>query len=164
MADSKATNYWLMKTEPEVFSFDDLLKASKRTTGWDGVRNYQARNFMRDDFKIGDMVLLYHSNAEPAGIVGTARVVREAYPDELALDKNSEYFDEKSYKDGVSRWVKVDVQAQARFKNFLSLDALRAQKSLANMLVLKRGMRLSVQPVTKAEWDVILKLGQPVSV
>lgn len=148
-----------MKTEPDVFSFDDLVKAPKKTTGWDGVRNYQARNFMRDEFKNGDMVLIYHSNAEPSGIVGTARVVREAYADELALDKKSEYYDEKSAKDGVSRWVKVDVQAVAKFKNFLSLDDLRAQKGLKDMLVLKKGQRLSVQPVTKAEWDLIVKLG-----
>ncbi len=156
-----AKQFWLMKTEPDVFSFADLVRAPKKTTGWDGVRNYQARNFMRDAFRVGDGVLIYHSNAQPSGVVGVAEVVRPAYPDDLALDKNSEYFDAKSAEDGVSRWVKVDVRAVAQFKHFLSLDDLRKHKALQNMLVLKRGMRLSVQPVSKSEWELVLKLGAP---
>jgi predicted RNA-binding protein with PUA-like domain len=147
-----------MKTEPEVFSFDDLLKAPKKTTSWEGVRNYQARNMMRDDFKVGDMVLVYHSNANPPGVAGIAKVVREAYPDPAALDPGSEYFDEKSKADGASRWVMVDIQAVAPARQVVSLDQLRTTKGLEEMLVLKRGQRLSIQPVTPGEWAIITRL------
>ncbi len=153
--------YWLMKTEPDVFSFDDLVARPKQTEPWDGIRNYQARNMMRDDFCCGDEVLIYHSNAKPPGIVGIAEVVREAYPDHTALDESSKYFDPKSAEKGVSRWVMVDVKAKARLRNFLSLNELREVSGLEDMALLRKGQRLSIQPVTAKEWQVIVKLGKP---
>jgi predicted RNA-binding protein with PUA-like domain len=158
MLQSDRPRFWLMKTEPEVFSFEDLLRAPKQTTCWEGVRNYQARNMMRDDFRIGDLVLVYHSNANPSGVAGIAKVVREAYPDPAALDPKSEYFDEKSKADGQSRWVMVDLQAVAPAKKLVSLDDLRSTEGLEDMLVLKKGQRLSVQPVTGAEWKIVCNL------
>lgn len=152
------SRFWLMKTEPEVFSFDDLMRAPSKTTCWEGVRNYQARNMMRDEFRIGDEVLVYHSNATPPGVAGIARVVREAYPDPAALDPRSEYYDEKSAANGESRWVMVDIKAVAPARKLVSLDELRATKGLENMLVLKRGQRLSIQPVTAAEWRIVCRL------
>lgn len=149
-----------MKTEPDVFSFDDLVKAKKRTTPWEGVRNYQARNFMRDHMKVGHQVLVYHSSCEVPGIVGLGEVAREAYPDKSALDPTSEYYDEKAVKDP-SRWVHVDVKGTARLTKPISLAELREIKGLEAMLVLRRGMRLSIQPVTDAEMKIILKLGKP---
>ena len=150
--------FWLMKTEPEVFSFDDLMRAPRQTTCWEGVRNYQARNMMRDDFKIGDEVLVYHSNATPPGVAGVARVVREAYPDPAALDPDSEYFDEKSGAHGESRWVMVDIQAVAPAQKLVSLDVIRNTAGLEDMLLVKRGQRLSIQPVTLAEWQIVCRL------
>jgi predicted RNA-binding protein with PUA-like domain len=147
-----------MKTEPEVFSFDDLMKAPGKTTCWEGVRNYQARNMMRDDFKVGDEVVIYHSNANPPGVAGFARVVREAYPDPAALDPKSDYFDEKSKADGKSRWVMVDVQAVAPAKKLLSLEEIRKTSGLEDMLLLRKGQRLSIQPVTAAEWTILSRL------
>lgn len=155
--------YWLMKTEPDVFSFDDLVSRPDRTEPWDGIRNYQARNMMRDEFQTGDEVLIYHSNAKPPGIVGVAKVVREAYPDPTALDPTSKYFDEKSVQNGESRWVMVDVQATKRFRNFLSLNKLRDIEDLADMALLRKGQRLSIQPVSASEWTLILQLGKPQS-
>ncbi len=154
------TRYWLMKTEPSVFSFEDLWNAPSRTTGWDGVRNYQARNFMRDDFRLGDQVLIYHSSTDEPGIVGIAEVAREAYPDETALDRKSPYFDEKSKQQGESRWVKVDVKAKAKFRQTVTLKACREDKRLAAMLLLQKGQRLSIQPVTPEQWRVICELAQ----
>lgn len=153
--------FWLMKTEPDVFSFDDLVSRPQRTEPWDGVRNYQARNFMRDEFKIGQQVFIYHSNTQPPGIAGIAQVVREAYPDHTALDPQSKYFDELSAKKAESRWCMVDVQATHRFENYLTLDQLRKTPGLENMLLLKKGQRLSILPVSPAEWQIICELGQP---
>ena len=147
-----------MKSEPEVFSFDDLIKAPKRTTHWEGVRNYQARNLMRDEFKKGDGVLFYHSNADVTGIAGVAEVVREAYPDAAAQDRKSAYFDEITLKKE-NPWVVVDVRATHRFAQVVTRDMLRAEPALADMMVLKKGARLSVQPVTAAEFKKILALG-----
>ena len=148
-----------MKTEPEVFSFSDLMKASGKTTCWEGVRNYQARNFMRDNFKLGDRVFVYHSNAgDGTGIAGIAEIAREAYPDQSALDPKSEYFDDKSVKVGASRWLMVDVKAVKQFKHTISLSALRGVKGLEGMAVLQKGQRLSVQPVSESEWAIVLKL------
>ena len=136
-----------MKTEPDEFSFDDLVDRPRHTESWNGVRNYQARNFMRDDFKVGDKVLIYHSSAEQIGIPGLAEVVKAAHPDTTA--------------DEPERWVMVDVKATHRFKHFVSLGEIKSNKSLHSMLVVKRGQRLSIQPVTKSEWETLLKIGNP---
>lgn len=157
---SSKQKFWLMKTEPDVFSYADLVKAPKKTAPWEGVRNYQARNFMRDEFRLGDGVLIYHSSCEVPGIVGVATVVKEAYPDNSALDPKSPYFDESSKKAGESRWVMVDVQAKADFPKILSLSEIKETKALASMLVIKRGMRLSIQPVTPEEWSTIMRIAK----
>ena len=141
--------YWLMKSEPDVYSIDDLARDG--TTSWSGVRNYQARNFMRDDMKVGDLVLFYHSNAEPPGVAGIAKVVRTAHPDLTALDPRSPYHDPKATPENPI-WQMVDVGFVAAFKRIVSLDELRADPALAGMLVIKRGMRLSVQPVDPAHF------------
>lgn len=153
-----------MKSEPDVFSFDDLLKAPKKTTHWEGVRNYQARNLMRDEFQIGDLVLFYHSNAEPTGIFGVCEVVKEAYPDDSAWDSKSDYCDLESKKKGINPWVMVDIKAISRFAAPVLRDHLKNEAPLRNMLVLKKGSRLSVQPVSETEFQHILKLGKPVLV
>jgi len=150
-----------MKTEPDTFSFDDLVALPQHTDGWDGIRNYQARNFMRDDFKKGDLVFIYHSNTDTPAIVGIAEVVREAYLDDSALDPKQKYYDPKSAAQGESRWVKVDVKAKKRFKKPMSLKEIKEIPELSSMLLVKRGMRLSIQPVEKKEWDLLLKLGSP---
>ncbi len=144
--------YWLMKSEPDVYSIDDL--ARDRSTPWTGVRNYQARNYMRDDMRVGDQVLFYHSNAEPPGIAGIARVVRAAHPDSSALDPTSPYHDPKATKDNPI-WLHVDVGFEKKFHRVVSLDELRAEPALAGMLVLKRGMRLSVQPVDPVHFRLV---------
>jgi predicted RNA-binding protein with PUA-like domain len=148
--------YWLMKSEPRAFSIDDLEKSPKRTTCWDGVRNYQARNFMRA-MAIGDQVLFYHSNAEPPVVVGIAEVVRTAYPDQTQFDKNSHHYDSASIS-AAPRWDMVDIRHRHTFKTGLSLDRLRQEPKLKGMVLLQKGSRLSVQPVTEAEWAVVLKL------
>lgn len=153
---AQAQQYWLMKSEPSVFSIDDLARAPKRTTGWDGVRNYQARNFMRA-MKPGDPVLFYHSNANPPAIVGIAEVAAVAYPDPTQFERSHKHFDPAS-DPGSPRWDMVDIRYVRTFDAPLSLDALRMEKKLAGMALLQKGSRLSVQPVTKGEWDYILKL------
>ena len=150
--------YWLFKSEPSEFSIQDLAKAKRKTTFWDGVRNYQARNFLRDEIKIGDRVLYYHSNADPSAVVGVAKVVREGYPDPTAWDPNDKHYDEKSSADN-PRWFMVDIQLETIFKRPLPLPELREIKSLKNMELLRKGSRLSVQPVRKSEFDRIVKLG-----
>lgn len=156
-----APRAWLFKSEPDVFSFDDLLAAPGQTTGWEGVRNYQARNFLRDDVRVGDRVLYYHSSADPAGVAGIAEVVRAAYPDATALDPASEYHDPKSTSEAPI-WVAVDVRAAERFARVVTLDELRAEPALAEMLVLRRGNRLSVTPVSPAEFAAVRRLGRAV--
>ncbi len=151
-------NYWLMKTEPDVFGWDDLETNPNQTAAWDGVRNYQARNSMRDDFKLGDRVFVYHSSCETPGIAGLAEVVKEAYPDPTALDPKSEYFDPKSEKLGASRWVMINIKLVSKAKSFLPLSKIREQKKLQGMLLLRPGQRLSVQAVSDAEATEILKL------
>lgn len=153
---AKARNYWLFKSEPSVFSIEDLENAPKKTTFWDGVRNYQARNFLRDSIKNGDLVFYYHSNSEPSGIAGIAEVVKEAYPDHTAFDENDDHYDPKSDKKNPT-WFMVDVKHVKTFKKIVSLDDLRQIPALAKMAVLQKGSRLSIQPVTAAEWDVIVK-------
>ena len=154
-----APRYWLMKSEPDVFGFDDLLAAPRRTTHWDGVRNHQARNYMRDDMRVGDLVLFYHSNAEPTGVAGIAEVVRAAYPDHTAFDPEDPHFDPKS-DPAAPTWLMVDVRARERFARVVPLAELRAAPGLERMLVLQRGNRLSVTPVTAGEWEVVTALGR----
>ncbi len=154
-----ARRYWLLKTEPGCFSYDDLLAAPRQTSHWSGVRNYQARNFMRDDMKKGDGVLLYYSNSTPCGIVGTAEVVREGYPDFTAWDAEDEHFDPKSTVSN-PLWYMVDVSAGERFDNFLALGDLRHVRELDAMELLRRGSRLSVQRVAEREWTAICKMGK----
>lgn len=152
-----APKYWLMKTEPSSYSIEDLAAEPKQTTFWSGVRNYQARNFMRDEMKRGDRVLFYHSNANPPAIVGVAKVVRESYPDHTAWDKKDSHYDPKSPKEN-PRWFMVDIQLEQTFAEPLPLESLRGVKALQQMELLRKGSRLSVQPVRKAEFDAILKL------
>ena len=148
--------YWLMKSEPSDVSVDDLAAMPKKTVAWYGVRNYQARNFMRDEMKAGDGVLFYHSSCPEPGIVGVAEVASNAYPDTTQFDKRSKYFDEKSTLDA-PRWMNVDVKLIKK-TGLLSLDEMRAAPSLATMRVLQRGNRLSITPVTAAEWKSVLAL------
>ncbi len=148
-------NYWLMKSEPSVYSVDNLKRDG--TTSWEGVRNYQARNNMRK-MRLGDLVLFYHSNANPPGVAGVARVVREAYPDHFAWSKRSKYFDEKSPKDN-PRWDMVDVEHVETLDHLVPLDVLKTARGLENMVVAKRG-RLSVQPVTKSQFEIVKRLGR----
>jgi predicted RNA-binding protein with PUA-like domain len=153
---AQGRRFWLMKSEPRVFSIEDLARSSQQTTCWDGVRNYQARNFMRA-MVAGDHVLFYHSNAEPPAVVGVAEVVRTAYPDATQFDKTSHHYDPGSIP-SAPRWDMVDIQYRQTFKTSLSLDQLRLEPKLKGMVLLQKGSRLSVQPVTEAEWTVVLKL------
>ena len=146
--------YWLMKSEPDAYSIDQLAK--DKTAPWTGVRNYQARNFMRDQMSIGDKVLFYHSSCDEPGIVGIAEVCKRAYPDETQFDKKSPYYDEKSTREN-PRWLHVDVKFNKKTRT-IGLPELRAHKALANMRILARGNRLSITPIDPAEWDFILKL------
>lgn len=149
--------YWLVKTEPESFSIQDLARQPKQTTHWHGVRNYQARNTLRDDMKLGDQVLFYHSNAEPPCVVGIAEVVREGYGDFTAWDQNSDYYDPKSTAEN-PRWFMVDLKLVRIFAKPLALETLRPIAALQEMELLRKGSRLSVQPVRKKEFDAIVKL------
>lgn len=149
--------YWLMKSEPSEYSIDDLAAEKKQTTHWDGVRNYQARNFMRDEMKVGDRVLFYHSNANPAAVAGTAKVVREAYPDFTSWDPKDKHYDPKSTQEN-PRWFMVDIKLDKIFDEPVPLETLRGVKALREMELLRKGSRLSVQPVRKKEFDAILKL------
>lgn len=153
-----ARNYWLVKSEPSVFSFDDLLAAPKRTTSWEGVRNYAARNFMRDGMRKGDLVLFHHSNADPSAIAGICEVVREAYPDPTQFDPGSEYHDPKAKAESPT-WLMVDLKAVQKLARPLALDDLRGVKGLEQMELLRKGSRLSVQPVSAKEFAIVAKLG-----
>lgn len=150
-----STQYWLLKTEPESYSIEDL--ARDRRTCWDGVRNYQARNYMRDAMKIGDLVLIYHSNADPTGIVGVARVAGAAYPDHTALESGSDYFDPKATRDNPI-WMMVDVEFVEQFASPVTLERMKREKGLEGMLVLQRGQRLSVMPVEEKHFKLIRRL------
>ncbi len=152
-------NYWLMKSEPHVFSLDDLKNAPNSTTHWDGVRNYQARNFMRDKMKTGDLVLYYHSNCDEPGVVGVAEVVKESYPDFTAWNQNSKYFDPKSTSDN-PRWFMVDIKWKKAFKKNVTLREMKETPALQNMKVVQKGQRLSVQPVEKADFDKVVEMGK----
>lgn len=153
-----AKQYWLMKTEPDVFSIKDLQKEPKKTAHWDGVRNYQARNLMRDKMKVGDGVLFYHSRIDPS-VAGTARVVRAGYPDHTARNKKGKYYDPKATADN-PRWYMVDVQFESEFDQPIPLAELRETPGLEKMVLLKKGVRLSVQPVSPDEYRTIVRLGR----
>ncbi|NIV93813.1 EVE domain-containing protein [candidate division KSB1 bacterium] len=153
-----AKNYWLMKSEPDVFSFDDLKNEANSTAHWDGVRNYQARNFMRDQMKVGDLVLFYHSNCEEPGVVGIAEVVKEGYPDHTAWDLDSKYYDPKSTPDN-PRWFMVDVKWKQAFKRPVTLKKMKETPELDGMKVTQKGQRLSVQPVEKRHFDKVVDMG-----
>jgi predicted RNA-binding protein with PUA-like domain len=148
--------YWLMKSEPSTFGIDHLAKRKNRTTAWDGVRNYQARNYLRDEMKLGDLAFFYHSSCDVPGIAGIVKIVREGYPDRTAFDSKDDHYDPDSDPKN-PRWYVVDVQLQTRFDEVITLDSLRAHSkdALKEMLLLKRGNRLSITPVTKQEWTFI---------
>lgn len=148
--------YWLMKNEPTDYSIDDLKR--DKSAEWDGVRNYQARNFMRDDMRVGDGVLFYHSNAKPPGIVGIARVCSKPYPDKTAFDRKDKHFDPKSKKESPT-WILVDVCFVKKFKNFIALTELKTNTNFLGMLVTKKGSRLSIQPVSKKHFNNAVELG-----
>lgn len=151
--------YWLVKTEPDSFSIDDLAASPKQTTFWSGVRNYQARNFMRDEMKQGEQVLFYHSSTDPTAIVGVAEIVREGYPDHTAWDQQDSHYDAASPQDK-PRWYMVDLKLVRKFARPLTLTELRKQPALAKMELLRKGSRLSVQPVSKTEFDAVLRLAK----
>jgi predicted RNA-binding protein with PUA-like domain len=148
--------YWLMKSEPDEFSIDDLVRAPKKTTPWFGVRNYLARNYMRDAMKVGDGVLFYHSSCPQPGIAGLAKVSSTPYPDETQFDPKGKYFDPKATRE-MPRWMLVDVTLEKKTRLF-TLAEMRAEKPLAEMVTLQRGNRLSITPVTPAEWKHVAKL------
>jgi len=150
-------NYWLMKSEPDTFGIDDLINRPGQTEHWDGVRNYQARNMMRDGMKQGDQAFFYHSNCAEPGIVGIMHVVKEGYPDFTAFESDSNYFDPKS-NPGQPRWFMVDVQFVRKFKRAISLKELKPYPELAGMQLLQRGNRLSIMPVSESQWGFILAL------
>lgn len=150
--------YWLLKTEPDVFSFADLRKRPKKTEPWNGVRNYQVRNMMRDDMKVGDLGFIYHSSCEVPGVAGMVRISSEARPDPTQFDPDSEYYDKGSKKED-PRWLLVDVTWEADFKHFVPLTALREEPRLTDLITLRRGNRLSVTPVEKKHFDLICKMG-----
>ncbi len=153
-----ASKFWLIKSEPDVFSIDDLAKAKNKTTYWDGVRNYQARNFIRDEMKLGDKIIFYHSNSVPPCAAGICEVVKEAYPDFTAFDPEDPHFDPKSKKDNPA-WMMVDVKFVKKFSTLVSIDEMRGNPKLKDMKLLQRGNRLSVMPVTKDEFEEIVKMG-----
>jgi len=152
---SKTRRYWLLKSEPDCYSIDDLQRDG--TTFWSGVRNYQARNFMRDEMKPGDGVLYYHSSAEPPGVAGLAEVVREGYPDHTALDPEDDHYDPKSTPENPI-WMMVDVKFVKKFSGIIPLSELKETAGLEKMMVTQRGSRLSVQPVTPEEWKIVTKM------
>ena len=154
MADPR---YWLFKSEPGAYSFSHLQGEEDSTAEWDGVRNYRARNFMRDEMKVGDGVLFYHSSTAEPAVVGLARVVRESYPDDTAWDPGSKYHDPKA-NPGNPIWCMVDIQAEEELPRPVTLKEIKANPNLEGMLLVRRGMRLSIQPVAKAEWDAILAM------
>ena len=148
-------NFWLMKNEPEDYNIDDLER--DKTEPWEGIRNYQVRNMIRDDMRIGDHAFFYHSNCETPGIYGQMSICKEAYVDHTAFDKKAKYYDPKSKKD-TPRWLMVDVMFKKKFKKIVTLKDLKSYKELADMRVVQRGNRLSITKLEKAEWNFIIKL------
>ncbi|MCK9607911.1 MAG: EVE domain-containing protein [Methylomonas sp.] len=149
--------YWLMKSEPEAFSIDDLAERPRQTEHWDGVRNYQARNMMRDQMKVGDLIFFYHSNCQLPGIVGIAEVAKESYPDFTAFNPDDQHFDPKSNPDQPT-WYMVDVKFVRKLQRTISLQELKPQQALAELALVRRGNRLSIMPITQQQWDFILGL------
>jgi predicted RNA-binding protein with PUA-like domain len=154
--------FWLIKSEPSEFSIEDLEKSQNQTTYWDGVRNYQARNFIRDEMKIGDKVLFYHSNTEPNAVVGVCEVVREAYPDHTQFDLKNAHYDPKADKKNPA-WVMVDIKLLKIFKKPVTLEDIKVNPKLAKMRLVQRGNRLSVMPVAKDEFEEIIKMESPLN-
>ena len=157
LIDYLPSRIWLMKSEPDVFSFCDLEKRKGQVEQWDGVRNYQARNFMQKEMRVGDQVLFYHSNANPSGIVGIAEIVEEAKPDLTALDPKSEYYDPKATLEN-PRWFAVTVGKPKKLPRFVTLSEMRESHAVKDMLLLRKGQRLSILPVSQTEFNTILKL------
>lgn len=153
-------HYWLMKSEPSTFSIYHLQNKPNQTEHWDGVRNYQARNMMRDQMKQGDLAFFYHSNCTPPGIVGVVEIVKEGYPDFTAFDPQSDYYDPKSQSDN-PRWFMVDVKLKEIFPEIITLEKLKSYPHLEEMVVLRKGNRLSITPVSKQEWDFITRAITP---
>ncbi len=156
MAERK---YWLFKSEPTAYSFADLLSELDQTAEWDGVRNYQVRNLMRDEMKVGDGVLFYHSSAKPTAVIGTATIVREAYPDSTAWDPENIHYDPKSPPDNPV-WLMVDIRADQELSRPVTLQEIKENPRLKDMMVARRGVRLSIQPVAKDEWDEVIEMGK----
>mgnify|MGYP001615822144 CR=1 FL=1 len=150
-------NHWLMKCEPEAYSIDDLKRDKK--IQWEGVRNYQARNYMKNDMRIGDKVLFYHSDADPSGVAGVAKVCREAYPDPFSWNPKSKYFDPKS-TEANPRWWMVDICFVEKLPRIVSIGEMRNYAELADLMILQKGSRLSITPVTRPQFDFILKLAK----
>ena len=153
-----ARSYWLLKSDPATFGLSHLKKSPEKTTMWDGVRNYQARNHLRDDFLVGDGVLFYHSQIQPPAVVATATVVRAGYPDPTQFDRRSPGFDPKASKDA-PRWIAVDIRLDHELSRPVSLTEMRGIRGLEKMVLLRKGSRLSVQPVTAGEWKIVNRLG-----
>lgn len=152
------TRYWLFKSEPTCFSIDDLKNSPEQTTHWDGIRNYQARNFMRNEMKVGDKAFFYHSSCTPPGVIGTMTVVQSAYPDHTAFDPESDHPDPKSTPEN-PRWFMVDVKFEREFPELITLERLKQYPELAHMKLLQKGNRLSILPITPEEWAFIMNLG-----
>ena len=150
--------YWLIKSEPELFSIDDLAKSKDKTTYWDGVRNYQARNFLRDEMQIGDRIVFYHSNSEPSGAIGICEVVKAGYPDFTAFDPKDIHYDPNSKKDNPT-WIMVDVKFIQKFERLVPISEIKGNNKLNKMQLVQRGNRLSVMPLTKSEFDELVKMG-----
>lgn len=148
-------NHWLMKSEPDVFSIDDLKK--KKKSGWDGVRNYQARNFMRDDMKLGDLVLFYHSSCETPGVAGIAKVSKTSHPDPTQFDPKSDYYDPKATKE-TPRWFMVEVEFSDKFDRVITLSTIKSTKGLENLPLVQKGSRLSINPISEKEFNIIINL------
>jgi predicted RNA-binding protein with PUA-like domain len=153
-----ARRHWLFKTEPSVFGIEDLKKSPKQTTCWEGVRNYQARNLLRDEIRKGDRVLFYHSRVEPMAVVGTAEVVRPGYPDDTQFDPKSRYHDPKADPES-PRWYMVDIRLEKVFRRPVALREMREAKGLEKMMLLQKGSRLSIQPVTPEEFRIVVRMG-----
>ena len=153
-----AKRYWLFKSDPDEFSIEDLEISKNKTACWDGVRNYQARNFMRDEIKKGDGILFYHSNTDPLAITGYCEVTRENYPDHTQFDPKDKHFESKSKADSPT-WVMVDIRLVKKFKNPIHLASIKKNPKLKDLKLIKKGNRLSVMPVTKEEWDEIFNFG-----
>jgi predicted RNA-binding protein with PUA-like domain len=149
--------YWLFKSEPKTFGIDHLQKKPKKTEHWDGVRNYQVRNLLRDEIKVGDKAFFYHSSCTPPGIAGVVEIVKAGYPDFSALNPESKYYDPKSTTEN-PRWFMVDVRFEKKFKHFITLEEIKQNPALDKMVVVRKGSRLSITPVTEKEWKTILKM------